>query len=542
MSFAIETTLRVTAVLALALFVALVLRKQVPALRYCVWVSAFAVSLIAPLLLAVGPKAPIPAIPSVEAVSTFTAGRTVAKAAPSSKRAPAQKPIPYGATLVGVWLAGVGVFAVRMARAALRAQALRKSARPIDPSTNFGADFNDVRVAESDLAPVAMTLGILEPMILLPQHWRDWDEARRRAVLQHELAHVRRKDCLIQWLPQTVCALHWFNPLAWIARAQMLCESERACDDAVVLGGWSGPQFARDLLDIAQFDGRKGADPMFVTIATRLERRISRLIDPSANRKPLSGAFAAGAVLAVTALFLPLAGVRAQQPAGAATLSGTVSDPSGAVISGAIINVLGPSGSSSLRTDPAGNWSVTGLAQGTYMVQIFAPGFTTASIVQDVTSPGESKFNTRLTVGNAVFSVNVTAKGTPRAAAAGVPAQSPKPKPIRVGGMVQAVKLISKTDPVYPDALRQQGVEGTVLINAIVGKTGNVLDAQVAPFASIGAGPGGRGPGPGATFVPPEMVEAALAAVRTWQYEPALLNGEPIEVLTHVTVSFKLNP
>jgi outer membrane biosynthesis protein TonB len=105
--------------------------------------------------------------------------------------------------------------------------------------------------------------------------------------------------------------------------------------------------------------------------------------------------------------------------------------------------------------------------------------------------------------------------------------------------MVQAVKLISKTDPVYPDALRQQGVEGTVLINAIVGKTGNVLDAQAA---QPGGGPGGRGPGPGATSAPPEMVDAAMAAVLTWQYGPALLNGEPIEVLTRVTVNFKLNP
>jgi hypothetical protein len=46
----------------------------------------------------------------------------------------------------------------------------------------------------------------------------------------------------------------------------MLCEGERACDDAVVLGGWSGPQFARDLLDIVQFDG-KGATPALTKCA-----------------------------------------------------------------------------------------------------------------------------------------------------------------------------------------------------------------------------------------------------------------------------------
>lgn len=89
--------------------------------------------------------------------------------------------------------------------------------------------------------------------------------------------------------------------------------------------------------------------------------------------------------------------------------------------------------------------------------------------------------------------------------------------------MVQGAKLISRTPPVYPDSLRQQGIEGTVLVQAIIGKSGSVLNAQ-----TVG------------NQAPAELADAALAAVRTWQFEPTLLNGEPVEVITTITVNFQL--
>ena len=109
--------------------------------------------------------------------------------------------------------------------------------------------------------------------------------------------------------------MNWFNPLAWLARSQMLCEAERACDDAVIRGGADGPDFARDLLDLAESAGLKGTDPMLIAVTTRLERRIARLLDPSANRQALTRlrAFSASAFAFVA--LLPLATVRAKDDA-----------------------------------------------------------------------------------------------------------------------------------------------------------------------------------------------------------------------------------
>ena len=123
-----------------------------------------------------------------------------------------------------------------------------------------------------------------------------------------------------------------------------------------------------------------------------------------------------------------------------------------------------------------------------------------------------------LYLGQIAESVTVRVPGTARA----LPAA--RPQRIRVGGMVQAARLINKIDPEYPQSARDQGIGGSVLIQAVIGKSGNILDARV-----LGDPPS------------PDFASAALAAVRTWQYEPTRLNGEPVEVLTTISVNFSLN-
>jgi hypothetical protein len=83
-----------------------------------------------------------------------------------------------------------------------------------------------------DLSP--MTWGWRRPKILLPSTAHSWSPERRRVVLTHELAHVKRRDGVTQVLVQLACSLHWFNPLIWFAERRMRTERERACDDYVL--------------------------------------------------------------------------------------------------------------------------------------------------------------------------------------------------------------------------------------------------------------------------------------------------------------------
>lgn len=101
----------------------------------------------------------------------------------------------------------------------------------------------------------------------------------------------------------------------------------------------------------------------------------------------------------------------------------------------------------------------------------------------------------------------------------------PKPKPtgpVRVGGNVQAAKIVNRVQPVYPPLARQTRISGTVRLHAIITKDGTIRELEVLSGH-------------------PLLQQAALDAVRQWRYQPTLLNGEAVEVDTTIDVIFSLN-
>jgi TonB family protein len=100
-------------------------------------------------------------------------------------------------------------------------------------------------------------------------------------------------------------------------------------------------------------------------------------------------------------------------------------------------------------------------------------------------------------------------------------ATQPKGQPIRVGGNVQATKLIKRVEPIYPDVAKNTGVQGVVLLQVQVDEEGQVADVKII-----------RGH--------PLLEQSAMEAVRQWRYSPTFLNGEPVSVIATVTVIFSL--
>ena len=99
----------------------------------------------------------------------------------------------------------------------------------------------------------------------------------------------------------------------------------------------------------------------------------------------------------------------------------------------------------------------------------------------------------------------------------------PPHRRITVGANVQSLRLIQRVEPVYPESAKKQDVTGTVRLRAIIDIGGNVMQLDVESG-------------------PPPLQQAALDAVRQWRYQPALLNGEPIEVQTTIEVGFTVPP
>ena len=105
------------------------------------------------------------------------------------------------------------------------------------------------------------------------------------------------------------------------------------------------------------------------------------------------------------------------------------------------------------------------------------------------------------------------------------PAETKKPeekRPVKISEPVLQAQLISHLEPRYPPLALQTRHEGTVLLHAIINRGGRISALEVVSGS-------------------PLFVHAALDAVRQWRYRPTMLNGEPVEVDTSITIIFRLN-
>jgi beta-lactamase regulating signal transducer with metallopeptidase domain len=135
---------------------------------------------------------------------------------------------------------------------------------------------------EEIVAPI--TGGFLRPAIVLPSDAKDWSDADLRHAIVHELEHVRRTDWLVHLVARFVCALYWFHPLAWIAWRRLCLDSERACDDAVLLGA-EQTAYAEQLVGLAQRMLKRNTQ-YALSMASRsdLSARISAVLDANQVR------------------------------------------------------------------------------------------------------------------------------------------------------------------------------------------------------------------------------------------------------------------
>ena len=342
---------KATVILLLAGGAAVLLRNSSAALRHLVWALACAGILVLPVASALLPSWRVAAWPSLAAPGTGdatrlgalppersqTVRRTGVAAASETPAIPtaastvvADVPTPalrsgvsrdWTTLVVPVWLGGAAIVLVLVAIGLVRIGWLDRVTRPPRDASwlplaealarELGVT-RSVRVLQAKAPAMPMTWGIRRPAILLPAEADDWPAERRRDVLLHELAHVKRHDFLIQLIARVACAVYWFHPLVWLAATRLRQERERACDDHVLRAGATPSSYASHLLEIAR-GLRAASATSFASVAMarpgQLATRLIDVLDPRRCRDMPSPRSVVPAWIAAIAVVVPLASV-----------------------------------------------------------------------------------------------------------------------------------------------------------------------------------------------------------------------------------------
>ena len=249
------------------------------------------------------------------------------------------------------------------------------------------------------------------------------------------------------------------------------------------------------------------------------------MLNPRMNRRPVSAyaRFALGAL--VFAIALPIAA--ASQ--GAGSPSGTLRDPQGRVLPGATVRLsgIGIDAIHETQSDSSGAFQFPEIPDGEYMLSARLPGFLSAR--QRVTvSSTNTPLDVTLQVGTLQEMITVRSDGSADEPVRTTTSARATPKvPVcgttELGGNLKPPMKVKDVRPRYRQAWAANNIEGTILMQAIIGVDGKVRNLEV--LSPVNA----------------DLEEEAIGAVSQWEFSPTYLNCQPIEVRMFVTTSFKID-
>ena len=345
LQFLLGLSVKGTILLAATALAAILARRARASVRHALWAAGLTGLLVVPVLAVGLPRWEVVSLPRAVAPAPSPAPVEPSRGsqvAPATIREPGSSsvmtPGPTGGdqpferaqtvstaprlsvaeTVFLLWASGAALILAWLIFGHLRVRSIVRVSRPalspawdasVQEALKITGDQLRVEFRET-VAAMPMACGVLRPVVLLPASGMEWTPEHRRDVILHELAHVRRRDCLTHLASRIACALHWFNPLAWLAVRQARVEREHACDDAVLAAGALPSSYAQALLDTA-----RRSPPAWATAAagltmarpSHLSTRLLAVLDERRRRGRLGRTAFGTASLGTLALLVPVA-------------------------------------------------------------------------------------------------------------------------------------------------------------------------------------------------------------------------------------------
>lgn len=313
LSFLIDITIKGGVICIAAGLAAWSLRRSSAFVRSTVWMFAIIGLILLPVFSLQSPVLNLPILPDLASMSagSYEAGldKNGGEAPVSPPAASVDAPkvtggagattpdgIPWYAWGIILWVTGGMFYLLWYTATQFGVRSIVRQARPADGRWMQLLDGvseelqlrRDVRLLESDYLKAAITVGILNPVIVLPSDCEEWPSSRRRLVLSHEVAHVKRWDTLSEMFALFAMVLHWFNPLVWFAVRRLRIERETDCDNAVLQTGARPSEYAELLMNIAA-DLSTSARPAWhlstISQSSNVKDRLMDILNKKANRK-----------------------------------------------------------------------------------------------------------------------------------------------------------------------------------------------------------------------------------------------------------------
>jgi periplasmic protein TonB len=585
---------QIACVIAIAGVIASIVRIDAASVRYQYWRAVLLLCVALPWLQPRQPPGPVLTVVSVLALPTMTAVEPIAT---TDRVTPPG--LPWALIASAIVVAGIGVMLAGVVIGLLRLRRFRRLGIEAAPN----ADHDDLQWALGthaeiryvpDIQPV--TCGLRRPVVLLPDTLTSHRPEVQRVVLVHELLHVQRRDWIWMMGEEVLRAILWFHPGIWWLVSRVRLAREEVVDELTVLATGQRRAYLEALLAFS--DASALAPGAAFARRPHLLRRmilISKEAVMSSKRivvscMVLAIAVIAGSWYAVRAFPMmqsqaPGVVKAAPQPAIAGgpgpleqrakpitpdnpiprrTYSvapqnpGTANDGVVAVTLRVVIDQQGRVGEvRSQNAAIAGRQYARGYVAGRAAagrgspIQVSdppSPAFVKASIdavrqwqydppadapiAFDVTFAFTPGAEGRLVQHGGVSPIPAVAGGRGGVVGGTVGAVAPPPPPpppppgwaqgaIRVGGQIPPPTKTKHANPVYPPIAESARVQGVVILETVIGADGKVQDARV--LRSI-----------------PLLDQAALDAVKQWEFTPTLLNGSPVPIVMTVTVQFTL--